>query len=162
VAVGVVVLVMAGAIGAIATAFESSDDKGKPAGASGGVAAPAGAAEGELQKDCGFGGCASDLARNRVTASEVWCLWNQANHVVVHLALRNPLNAHVTVQIVPRYEIEDGGVHGNSTASERSVSVNAQSTSRIGLDAGTPEGVVPGSPIKKCFPRLIDADITNR
>jgi hypothetical protein len=95
-----------------------------------------------------------------VTASEVWCYW-RGESVVVHLALRNPLNAHVRVGIVPRYEIEDGGVHGDSFGSDRDVGIPASGSTRVALDAGKPEGVPRVAPISKCFPRLIDADITN-
>ena len=73
----------------------------------------------------------------------------------------NGANAHITARIVPRYEIENGGVHGDSFGSDRAVAVNAASSKRVTLNAGHPEGVPNRTQISKCDPRLLDADITN-
>jgi hypothetical protein len=81
--------------------------------------------------------------------------------VNVHVKLTNPLNAHVTASIVPRYEIEEGGVHGDSFGSDEDVSVDAKGATTTLLDAGAPEGVPRGAPIAECTPRLLDIDITN-
>ncbi len=121
---------------------------------------PAGSTGGELDKDCGYGGCDSEEAKEAASASDVWCAWRNG-HVIVHLTLENGLNAHVTAQVVPRYEIENGGVHGTSLGSDQGVSVDAASTRSVTLDAGAPEGVPADTPIAKCSPRLLDINITN-
>lgn len=121
---------------------------------------PPGAVSGTLDKDCGFGGCTSTVAEDQLSATNVWCRWRGAD-VLVHLHLVNGANAHVTARIVPRYEIEDGGVHGDSFGSDRAVEVNAAASRIVTLDAGHPEGVPNGTSISKCDPRLLDADITN-
>ena len=115
---------------------------------------------GELQFDCSLGSCASDLARDNLRSSDVWCMW-RGNNVVVHLRLANTLNAHVTASIVPRYDIENGGTHGDSFGSDQDVQIDAASATEATLNAGSPEGVPPGTKISMCWPRLIDADITN-
>ncbi len=81
--------------------------------------------------------------------------------MVVHLTIDNGSNAHVTARIVPRYEIEKGGVHGDSFGSDQSVGIASASVKTVTLDAGKPEGVPVGTRISKCDPRLLDADITN-
>jgi hypothetical protein len=121
---------------------------------------PAGSVSGKLEKDCGYSGCVSALAKDRISASRVWCSWKGSN-VLVHFRLTNPLNAHVTASIAPRYEIEAGGTHGDSFGSDRSVGVDAKGVREVTLNAGHPEGVPDDAPISKCSPRLVDIDITN-
>jgi hypothetical protein len=121
---------------------------------------PSGSVSGELDKDCTFGGCQSEDAKDAASASYVWCRWKDG-HVIVHLNLENGMNAHVTAQIVPRYEIVDGGTHGDSFASEKEVEVAAYGYTPVSLDAGAPEGVPVNAPISVCSPRLLDIDVTN-
>jgi hypothetical protein len=68
-------------------------------------------------------------------------MW-RGQDVVVHLTLNNGSNAHVTARIVPRYEIEKGGVHGDSFGSDQSVGIAAASVKSVMLDAGQPVGYV--------------------
>jgi hypothetical protein len=121
---------------------------------------PPGSVSGELDKDCTFGGCESEDAKDAASASYVWCRWKDG-HVIVHLNLENGMNAHVTAQIVPRYEIVDGGTHGDSFASEKEVEVAAYGSTPVSLDAGAPEGVPVDAPISVCSPRLLDIDVTS-
>jgi hypothetical protein len=128
-------------------------------GCGSGPSGPTGSVTGGLDKDCGFGGCASDLAKDKLSGSS-WCIWNGSD-VMVHLRLKNALNAHVTASITPRYEIKDGGTHGDSFGSDQKVSIAAAVSREVALDAGHPEGVADGTTISKCDPRLVDIDITN-
>ena len=121
---------------------------------------PVGSVGGTLEKDCRFGGCDSDLAKDNLQASSVWCTW-QRHDVLVHLRLENRLNAHVTASITPRYEIEAGGTHGDSFGSDQDVDVPAAGSTAVTLNAGHPEGVPDGTAISKCNPRLIDINLTN-
>ena len=53
------------------------------------------------------------------------------------------MNAHVTAEIVPRYEIENGGTHDDSFGSDHSVKVKPMGATTVSLDAGEPEGIEP-------------------
>jgi hypothetical protein len=128
-------------------------------GCGSGSSGPGGSVAGGLDKSCGFGGCASDLAKDKISGSS-WCIWNES-HVMVHLRLKNGLNAHVTASITPRYEIKNGGTHGDSFGSDHKVLIAAATAKEVALDAGHPEGVPDGTPISKCNPRLTDIDVTN-
>ena len=71
------------------------------------------------------------------------------------------MNAHVTAEIVPRYEIENGGTHDDSFGSDHSVKVKPMGATTVSLDDGEPEGIEPGAAISECTPRLLDIDVTN-
>lgn len=117
---------------------------------------PAGVS-GSLHNGC-FLSCGNDDAAKALKASDIWCAWRDG-HVKVHLTLDNTLNAVVTVRITPKYEIENGGTHGNSFGSDLPVKLAALTWQEAVLDAGVPKGVAPGVPISKCEPQLEGADI---
>src|SRR6266513_1143009 len=84
-------------------------------GGGGSASAPDGAKTGSFAGDhcAGFGGCTEDSARAKLHGSDVWCRWD-SGRVKVHVTLENRFNAHVTLHVTPKYEIKDGGDHGDS------------------------------------------------
>lgn len=122
---------------------------------------PAGAVEGEWDSECEAGvlnDCTSPDAAEKLELVETWCRW-RGSDVHVHVALRSHFNARLKVGIVPRYEIEDGGKHGTSFGSDVSKTVEPQGRVNFDVNAGQPEGVLAGTTISKCNPKLYDADL---
>jgi hypothetical protein len=130
-------------------------------GGGGSSSAPNGAKTGSFVADhcAGFGGCTEDSARAKLHGSDVWCRWD-SDRVKVHVTLENQFNAHVSLRVTPKYEIKDGGDHGDSFGSDVAIGIPAQAKVAALIDAGTPEGVPQGTEISKCEPNLQNIDIT--
>ena len=118
--------------------------------------APEGAKSGGIKYDCSSN-CGDDLARDRLKFKDVWCRW-QGDHVVVHVRVENPLVVPTKTSITPAYEIEDGGMHGTSFGSDRSVPARGDSYTAAEIDAGSPEGVPTGTTINSCEPQVQGMD----
>ncbi|MGH3064953.1 MAG: hypothetical protein ACRDOF_01505 [Gaiellaceae bacterium] len=125
-------------------------------GCAGETSAPAGAKSGKIRYDCSLS-CGDDLARDALEFKDVWCRW-RGDHVLVHVRVENPLVVPIRTNITPAYEIEDGGRHGTSFGSDRSVPAQRSSYTEVEIDAGSPEGVPPGTRISSCEPQVQNFD----
>jgi len=125
-------------------------------GCAGETSVPEGAKSGKIRYDCSFN-CGDDLARDALEFKDVWCRW-RGDHVLVHVRVENPLVVPTRTNITPAYEIEDGGRHGTSFGSDRSVPVQGSSYTEAEIDAESPEGVPPGTTISSCEPQVQNMD----
>lgn len=96
---------------------------------------------------------ADKQALKALTWSNVYCGWD-GDHVTVHIDFKNTLAAHVSVEVQPRYSIQNGGLHGTSVSSRTSFGVPAAGPYTWWGNAGAPAGVTKGAPIRKCSPQL--------
>jgi hypothetical protein len=110
---------------------------------------------------CGaFGECSNQDAANSLGASSVACSW-RGSDVIVSVTLSNDFNAKVKASVIPRYEIDNGGTHGNSFGSDSSIVIAPNDSAKWTANAGHPKGVPDGTPISKCEPQLEDIELTN-
>jgi hypothetical protein len=114
---------------------------------------PKGAVRGKFSKSLALGD--SNLIR-LLSASNVYCFWNNKGHVIVHITFRNHSIEHVTLHVEPKYTIRNGGTHGNGITNWQSVGINASAFRAVFLDAKAPDGVPKNSPIGSCRPDLAD------
>jgi hypothetical protein len=91
-----------------------------------------------------------------LSASNVYCFWNNKGHVIVHITFRNHAVAHVTLTVEPRYTIRNGGTHGNGFTNWQYIGINAGAFRAVFIDAKAPDGVPKNSPIGSCRPDLQD------
>ena len=131
-------------------------------GATRGPKVPAGATAGAWDGKCEaglFNTCTSQEAADALDVADVWCRW-QGPDVIVHVAMHSHFSARLKVAVIPRYVIKDGGTHGNSSApTYRAPSRRRQPGCSTSTPAGRGEGVLPGTKIAKCNPKLQDAEI---
>jgi hypothetical protein len=83
-------------------------------------------------------------------------LEGSADHVEMHVLLRNHEAYPVSVSIVSRYYI-GSQAHGDSSLEGHVREIPADSTVNWYLNAGTPEGVSSDSPIASCDPGVRSA-----
>jgi hypothetical protein len=113
---------------------------------------PKGAVRGTFDKTTALG---DDNLVRLLTTSSVFCVWSKG-HVLVHVSFRNRAVEHVTLHVIPRYTIRNGGTHGDGITNIKSVGINARAFRAVYIDAGAPDGVPKNSPIGKCRPYLWD------
>ncbi len=116
---------------------------------------PKGAVHGTFSKSGSLGD--SNLIR-LLSASNVYCFWNNKGHVIVHITFRNHAVEHVTLHVEPKYTIRNGGTHGNGITNWQSVAIDAKAFRAVFLDAKAPDGVPKNSPIGSCRPDLADIE----
>jgi hypothetical protein len=163
VAIGVIVVVVI-PVGAFGSAAEPTHkSKGETASAKKHNDLPAGAQKGTWDGECEAGflnECDDESARHKLKPVEVYCLWSDRD-VVVHVKLKSEFNARLQISVVPRYVIKDGGQHGTSAGSERTMPVAAQGVVTFDINAGHPIGVPAGTEISECKPKLYNVKLTN-
>jgi len=104
-------------------------------------------------------GAAGDAsALHAMHASNTWCQWI-GDHVHQHVTLRNTLNAHVTVQISPSYDLKNAGTHGDGALDQKSAGVNAKATRQWDGDLGHPSGVSGRPVITSCSATIEEVDL---
>jgi hypothetical protein len=97
-------------------------------------------------------GCEGDLVA-RVSGRNVFCVWSK-DHVMVHISFRNRAIAHLTLHVMPKYKIREGGQHGSGLGSLEDIGVDGKAFRSVWIDAGKPKGVPAKSPISSCEPYL--------
>jgi hypothetical protein len=88
-----------------------------------------------------------------VSADQVWCKWSaDQSHVVMHVRFVNSGVEDVQLSYYTRYVVTNGGTHGDSSSNLETTDVPAGHTVKVLDNAGTPNGVIPGSPLQSCEP----------
>jgi hypothetical protein len=104
-----------------------------------------------------------------VSGSDVWCAWSNrmppisqqdlsrlegsAEHVEMHIRLRNHESRPVSLSIVSRYYI-GSQAHGDSSLEGHVQTIPAHGTVNWYLNAGTPQGVASDAAIASCDPAV--------
>ena len=104
-----------------------------------------------------------------VSGSNVWCAWSNrmppisqhdlpslessAEHVEMHIRLRNHESRPVSVSIISRYYV-GSQAHGDSSLEGHVRTIPARGTVNWYLNAGTPQGVPNDAAIASCDPAV--------
>jgi hypothetical protein len=112
-----------------------------------------GRVNGQLTKDTITLGLnnADKQALKALTWSNVYCGWD-GNHVTVHIDFKSTLAAHLSVEVQPRYSIQNGGLHGTSVDSRTSFGVPATGSYTWWGNAGSPAGEDKGRADRQVLP----------
>jgi hypothetical protein len=102
---------------------------------------------------CSFLCIGHDDLADHIHGTDVWCAW-EGDHVRVHITLSNTSDHDVAATIRPTYRILNGGRHGSSLFSLKSVKLESNSRRDWFGDAGKPNNVRPGASISLCEPTL--------
>jgi hypothetical protein len=97
-------------------------------------------------------------AIRRVKFTHYWCRWNDGQ-VEVHVVVKNPLAAHITIHIQPNYRLKDAGLHGDGSGSVQDIGVNAHATRYWSKRIGSAEGVDGTPKITVCGPEINGIDL---
>jgi hypothetical protein len=118
------------------------------------VGAIAGAPADKSSLPHGAVGGSMDTHNSIVKADQVWCMWDSSDsHVEMHIRFKNTGVEDASITYTTKYEVKDGGTHGDSAVTNFEVTrVAAGETVIVTDDAGHPDGVIPGSPLSACEP----------
>jgi hypothetical protein len=117
------------------------------------AAAACGSTSGQKVPKGAVGG-SFDTGVSFVKADEVWCKWSaDDSHVIMHIRFKNTGVEDKSIGYVTQYSVKNGGTHGDSAVTNfENTEVPAGQTVIAVDNAGTPSGVIPGSPLSSCDP----------
>ena len=97
-------------------------------------------------------------AIGKVKFTQYWCRWNDGQ-VEVHVVVKNPMAAHVTVHLQPNYRLANAGLHGDGISSQEDIGVDASATRDWSARIGSASGVNGTPTITECSPELNDIEL---
>jgi hypothetical protein len=125
------------------TAHADTHEQGEP---------PSDAVEGSMET----AGASGELA-DSIDVDQVWCQWS-GGHVFLHVRFHNTSVEDLSVEYNTRYQIENGGTHGDSFENEQTTNVDGGLYRVLTVDAGAPDGVSAGAAIGDCEPEMKSVD----
>jgi hypothetical protein len=102
---------------------------------------------------CSFLCIGHDDLVDHIHGTDVWCAW-KGDHVHVHIMFSSTSDHDVEATIRPTYRTIDGGRHGSSLFSLKSVKLGSNSRREWLGDAGRPHNTRIGTAISLCEPTL--------